>query len=218
MSAEPVLPVLPVLLIDPVASNCSLLTHWLNAAAADLGIACEISRCSEPVVAPRHPSLVFLSPAMAEAVTGQSGFSASLLWVHGDSGVLPQGALAVPWPVKKGRARTILAEAAVRFGIADRNDEAGCPFGNQVPAPLLSLIPRLVETVHELLGQCEMHIRNGDNENTARAAHSLKGAALSFGQQILAECAEGMKEAILAGKAEETARMAAALRLLVYGA
>ncbi|UZP69021.1 Hpt domain-containing protein [Desulfovibrio mangrovi] len=218
MSAVSALPVLPVLLIEPVASNCSLLTHWLNAAAEDLGIACEICRCSEPVVASRHPSLVFLSPMMAEALAGQSGFAACLLWVHGGSGVLPQGAQAVPWPVKKERARMILAEAAVRIGVVGRNDEAGCPFGNQVPEPLLSLIPRLVETVHELLGQCEMHIRNGDNENAARAAHSLKGAALSFGQQILAECAEVLKDAVQAGNAEETARMAAVLRLLVYGA
>lgn len=218
LSPVPSLPVLPVLLVDPLETNRALLALWIQAAAEELGIPCDIQALSDlPAGTECAGSLsggvVLLSPLLTASWTEGAGEQKYVLWIHGepsdggagDCSGIPDGARIVPWPVKRAGARKILAEAAILYGAA-RSSGSAAPFGQPVPDLLLPLVPRLVESVGELWEQCGAHIDNADYAEALRSAHSLKGAALSFGQQLLAECAGILMDALEKGNAEESAR------------
>jgi|GEM_PF-3836823 len=250
LETRPVSLSLPVVVADPLETNRALLTLWIQAAAEELGIRCDIqafaglpasyenaayggtavigeagvtggigSPCG--IGRPGGPcgwgGVIMLSPLLAASWNPGAGMPDHVLWVHGEipheiaAGIAGDvsnrlsGARSILWPVKQGGMRRILAEAAILYGAAGA---AGpdAPFGQPVPLLLQSLVPRLVESVRELWVQCGQYLDTGDHAEAIRAAHSLKGAALSFGQRLLAECAGCLMDALEKGNAQETER------------
>ncbi|MFV0350561.1 MAG: Hpt domain-containing protein [Halodesulfovibrio sp.] len=230
---------LSVAVVDPLETNRALLAIWIQAAAEELAIRCDIQSVSDlPACHDRNASaheraalapssepcalgelggVIMLSPLLAASWNAGAGAQNHVLWVHGEippeisantaGGVLNglSDTRSVPWPVKQAGMRRILAEAAVQFGAVGACGP-DAPFGQPVPELLLPLVPRLVESICELWEQCGQHLDNADNAEAVRAAHSLKGAALSFGQRLLAECAGSLMIALEKGNAQEAKR------------
>lgn len=64
-----------------------------------------------------------------------------------------------------------------------------------VPPVLHSLLPRLMETANALLQEVQEQYSKQNYEQAARAAHSLKGTAMSFSLKQLQQIATALQNA-----------------------
>lgn len=78
-------------------------------------------------------------------------------------------------------------------------------FGHPLPAELRDFSGRLRQALQELHDGCDAALQEGDCPKGERAAHTLKGTAMSFGQLVLAEAADALQDAFAAGDTAEAA-------------
>lgn len=217
---------LSIVIADTVQSNCTLVRMLVESEAEALEIPCAIEvrpPLSEMVVPDR--GLLFISESMVEVV-GSDMLETNepqtvLVCVYGTSAqahMQNSDIRFATWPLKRRQMRRLLAEAAVVGGCLPSSQSPlmeDNAFGNPVPVELVSLVPKLKDSIRELWGQSEEALAGGMFAEGARRVHTLKGAAMSFGQLVLAEVAGGLQEAFEAEDAGLVGRWLAVTKKLV---
>ncbi len=191
---------LRIVICDPVPSNRNLLALWTEAEADGLNVVCSVDVFEQcPAPAPRY-GLLFLS---AQQSASCSIPEAGMVCRYGSTAVGLERAgdcVQAPWPLSRRQVRGLIAAAVVRYGeVAKRVGGKTIFMGHPVPVELEGLVPKLQRTVQDLLARCEAAVGGNGNGEGAAHAHTLRGAAMSFGQVVFAELAADLETAFEEG-------------------